>query len=198
MGEYAQYNGESIKIGTCEDMYYLRAAQRFLVMPEVGSLDPRDPKTALVLRFRFPWPDEDHIAPGSFGDYNRSIPICGATVPDGVEHYSIQFTAQAGYLVNLPCPEGPETIDGVKIHRNGFGGAVRLVQQKLLADGRLVPICQCGGCGTAYRVEDQHEIEAMAVALRSRADRDGGSFYHDVADRILAGANIFSELAEGV
>ena len=31
MGEYASYLGERIKIGTCENMYYLRADQRHLV-----------------------------------------------------------------------------------------------------------------------------------------------------------------------
>lgn len=30
MGEYATYKGQEIKIGTCEDCYYLRADQRHL------------------------------------------------------------------------------------------------------------------------------------------------------------------------
>ena len=39
MGEYAirKSDGESIKIGTCEDMYYLRYEDRFKVTPEEGS-----------------------------------------------------------------------------------------------------------------------------------------------------------------
>jgi hypothetical protein len=58
MGEYARYNGSDIKIGTCEDMYYLRADQAHLVTAPVdGMLDPI--KYAAQIRFRFPFPEED-------------------------------------------------------------------------------------------------------------------------------------------
>ena len=53
-----------------------------------------------------------------------------------VEHYSVQFSAHNGYLLSLPCPEAGEMFvtdsDGVKtpltVHKNGYGGAVHLVQ----------------------------------------------------------------------
>ena len=83
-----------------------------------------------------------------------------------------------------------------------------MTQQKLLADGRLVPVCRCGGCGAAWRLEDPHEIEALAVAFRSEGDRrerdgrlNGGGGEHarkwwdQVADRILAGAQIAPPVA---
>ena len=50
MGEYAKYQGEEIKIGTCEDLYYLRADQAFKVEGIDNSLDPRDPKIAKECR----------------------------------------------------------------------------------------------------------------------------------------------------
>ncbi len=37
MGEYAIYRGERIKIGTCEDMYYLRPDQVHLVKRVSGK-----------------------------------------------------------------------------------------------------------------------------------------------------------------
>jgi hypothetical protein len=68
MGEYGTYLGNNIKIGTCEDMYYLRADQRHLV--KAAALhDLTD------IRFRFPFPDEDHRQPGDFDDYDRGLTV---------------------------------------------------------------------------------------------------------------------------
>lgn len=199
MGEYAKFAGREVKIGTCESMYYLRADQRHLVQWLPGNVDPV--KDATDIRFRFPWPDEDHVEPGGFKDYNRAVTVA-VPMPEGVEHGNVQFVAQAGYNVCLPCPEGPDQGHGLKVHRNGFAGAVRLVQQKAKADGRIVPVCQCGGCGALWRFDEPHEIEALAVAFRAEADRrerqgqHNGTgkadrrFYDLIADRILAGAKL--------
>jgi hypothetical protein len=210
MGEYAIYKGQQIKIGTCEDMYYLRADQAHLVTPMHGSVHPI--KDAGEIRFRFPFPDEDHIEPGHFDDHSRSRRIPGLKPPkEDISHGMVQFVARPeGYLVSLPCPEGPEAIDddgmgvklknGVRIGRNGFRGAVHLVQQRLW-EGKLVGICECGGCGRKYRLETLEMAEEVAVALRSEADeqnrvaeRNGtpgnaevARRIHEIADRLLAG-----------
>lgn len=203
MGEYARFSGREIKIGTWEDMYYLRFSQRGLISPLAGNVDPACDE-ALSLRFRFPWPDEDAIEPGGFEDFRRSVTVWGAAMPKGVSHYSVQFVAQAGYLCSLPCPEseGPHPVG---VHRNGFAGAVRLTQQKLLADGRLVPVCTCGGCGASWRLEDSDEIQALAQSFldegQSRRKDSwverggekvfvGHEFWHKIANRILAGAGM--------
>ncbi len=194
MGEYAMYRGESVKIGTCEDMYYLRHDQRHQVTAESGNVDPvRD---ASALRFRFPWPDEDRTLPGHFdGAYDRSLAIHGVASPDGVEHYRVHFRADAGYLLSLPCPESAEgKALPFKIARNGFQGAVHIAQQKPSPDGSaLWLIGKCGGCGAKWRYEDWSDAEAVVVAIRSEADRirpDTDSriaWLHTVADRIAAG-----------
>ena len=58
MGEYARHPIHGpIKIGTCEDMYYLRHSQCHEIVPEAGSLNPAQHDGEL--RFRFPFPDED-------------------------------------------------------------------------------------------------------------------------------------------
>lgn len=198
MGEYAQHGTERIKIGTCSDMYYLRADQRHTVAPVSGSVAP----DTVGLRYRFPWPDEDGGEPGSFHEhgFDRSVPIPGATVLEGVEHGLVQFkdTGGAGYLVSLPCPEGEAHPHDLPVHRNGFMGSVRLVRQKLLEDGRLVPVCECGGCGRMYRLEDPREIAELAMRCRAAADGIGRESAHDwwnaVADRILEGARITEEV----
>lgn len=180
MGEYANYKGERIKVGTCEDMYYLRADQRDLVQECETDLHAHED----VIRFRFPFPAEDNIEPGGFEDHDRSIRLDGMSVPEGVEHGSVQFSARNGYLCMLPCPEsGHESErrayslsvplpEGGEVHvaKNGYGGAVHLVQQAYRG-GRLVGIAKCGGCGAVFRLEDGHELEAK-LALLEIAERE--------------------------
>jgi hypothetical protein len=56
-------DGARVKIGTCESMYYLRLEDRDAVTPERGS--------GFGWYWRLPFPDEDHILPGDYGDYSR-------------------------------------------------------------------------------------------------------------------------------
>ena len=184
MGEYATYGGKQIKMGTCEDMYYLRADQAHKVQPERGSVDPI--RNRLGIRFRFPFPDEDKVQPGCFDPYDRGVALQGVKQPEGIEHYSVQFQAR-GYVMSIPCPES-SAVQPYTIHRNGFAGSVILKQQKWF-DGRLVIVCACGGCDALYRVETLQEAEAYIVAARSEADRrhDAKDFWHAIADRMAAG-----------
>lgn len=190
MGEYAKRHsdGAEVKIGTCEDMYYLRAGQR-------SDVDYSDWDGC---RFRFPWPDEDGTLPGEYReDYNRSLAV-DFPMPPTVDHGTVQFSARAGYLISVPCPESGKC--PVKFHRNGFTGAVHLTQQRVLADGRLVPVLMCGGCGAKWRLEDAADIQALAVAFRVMGDKNGrkgapdARRFHEVADRILAGAMLTLQL----
>jgi len=203
MGEYALYDGEQIKIGTCEDMYYLRADQAHLVRPVPNSLDPI--AEAASIRFRFPFPDEDDVAPGAFGNHERSAVLSMAT-PDDVSHGTIQFSARPGYLVSLPCPEGA---DGralpFKMHRNGFSGSTAIVQQRCL-DGVRMLVCRCEGCGEKWRVPTlddarpyiraclataaEHETRAGLLGYpesQRLTDRQQGEWWAKVAERIEAG-----------
>jgi hypothetical protein len=84
MGEFAMYNGDRVKIGTCEEMYYLRADQAQRVRWQVGNVDPfRD---AAELRFRFPFPDEDRIAPGAFENAERKVGLHSVSLPQNIKH----------------------------------------------------------------------------------------------------------------
>ena len=184
MGEYANYNGGQVKIGTCEDMYYLRADQRFDVQKLDNSLDPANPQLHGVLRFRFPFPDEDFTPPGHYADAFRSLPVPGMEAPEGVEHHMVQFQARAGYLTSMPCPESGNLPEGVKVHRNSFPGAVRIVQQKIVGD-HLALVCECA-CGAKWRLETLEEAQPIIDALRNQSKDDARRF-HEVADRIEAG-----------
>lgn len=189
MGEYATYRNEQIKIGTCEELYYLRAEQWPLVIADLGGCD--EATYLKESRFRFPWPDEDDIEPGCFKDHDRSCLLRGLTAPEEIKtgHSSVQFSAPGGYLCSLPCPESGTKLDGVTVHRNGFPGAVHLYAQRWW-NGLLVGVLGCSACGARWRLETLADAEPAAVALRSEADRLGASqagWYHTVADRLLAG-----------
>ena len=179
MGEYAKYDGEEIKIGTCEDMLYLRADQAHLVTALPGNVDPIAHQDAL--RFRFPFPDEDGLQPGEFDDPFRGMRLYDVKAPAGVTHSTVQFTASNGYLVSLPCPEsGSEgvlslTSDGsdhvYRVHRNGYGGAVEIAQQAYRG-GLLVTICKCKGCGAIYRLPTLEDAQPVIDELHKMADRE--------------------------
>lgn len=187
MGEYATYLGQSVKIGTCESMYYLRADQAHLVTALSGNVDPIGDRNEI--RFRFPFPDEDAIAPGGFEDYNRRLRLNGVRAPAELadDHSSVQFTSPLGYVASLPCPESiadappglgaVKVADGVNVHRNGFGGATFLSQQRLV-DGELLPILECA-CGMAWRVPTIEECAPIFAALASEHERYLRSYVHE-------------------
>jgi hypothetical protein len=194
MGEYAKYNGEQIKIGTCENMYYLRYDQRNLVDPIPHSLDPSDESIIGEIRFRFPFPEEDHTEPGAFDDAFKGLGIYGADdLLEGVDHDKEQFVSSRGMNVCLPCPESAEgKAAPYKVHKNGYSGSVRIVQQKRVG-AELWTVCECGSCGAKFRLE-QESAERLAVAVRAYADREPeassrATYYHTIADRVLAGYN---------
>lgn len=212
MGEYATYNGQSVKIGTCEQMYYLRADQVPLIQPESGNVNPRRRSHAEQIQFRFPFPREDGIEPGAFEDHDYGMGVWGIEPPDDpeqIEHCHLQFTRNypesGGILLSIPCPRSREgKASGLKVHYNGYNGAVQLHSQRLV-DGRLVLILRCGDCGALYRVPtlddakpvlDILEKEAAAEDHRTKIanQRPGavqcasaGDYYREVARRIVAG-----------
>ncbi len=200
MGEYAIYQGTEVKIGTCEDMLYLRADQAAQVTaPERRHTDPM--RHADEVRFRFPFPDEDGVAPGHFDDPFRSLALYGVEPPAVIEHGNIQFTSNypsPGLIVSLPCPESEKGkasahAGGYRVQRNGYPGPVKIVQQRKLGD-LLVLVAECGSCGDKYRLPTFVDAEPYVVALRSHADRayrdddrTRAEFYSAVADRITDG-----------
>lgn len=167
MGEYANYGGQYIKIGTCEDMYYLRAQDAHKMGPADGSLDPKDPDVQKVIRFRFPWPEEDYQSPGEYEPFRSEglhIPV-----PDDVTHGHRQFATE-GYNVCLPCPESKEGKNfPFKIHMNGNLGAVRFSQQAWRG-GVLALVAECGGCGNKFSYMTLEEVMPVLDGLEKHVE----------------------------
>jgi len=85
------------------------------------------------------------------------------------------------------------TVLGTKFSRNGYGGDVRIVQQRV-RDGKLVLVCKCGGCGRRYSLTTLEEAAPVIKAVRLEAERaarrddmKGREFYEKIADRIETG-----------
>ena len=113
MGEFAnrKHDNARIKIGTCEDLYYLRWEDRYCVTPQRGDVDPANESG---LRFRLPFPDEDDVLPGNYEDYNRGLRLY-RTVKDEMgrewtkdyqvsvdaDPGSIQFSHPSGLLFSM-------------------------------------------------------------------------------------------------
>lgn len=166
MGEYARVIGSpggEVKIGTCENMYYLRWDQRHRVDYDYGIK-----AGTCEFRFRFPWPDEDDIEPGDFDDAFKRLAV-NIAPPEEFEHGIVQFIAgcNQGYNVCLPCPEGPSD-HGLTVHRNGFAGSSFLVQQRLI-DHKLCAIFECV-CGHKWNAPTIVEAAPACEALIQRAE----------------------------
>lgn len=156
MGEYARYGRDDIKIGTCENMYYLRADQAHKVTPILpGNVDPV--RQAEHLRFRFPFPSEDEVPPGEFGDFDRCLPTavpCLAHEMPGGD----------------PCP----------------GGLAEVVQQRLVGDA-LVLVCRCSECHARYRLPTFEDARPLVEALVRQAELEKRADLLVVASRIVDG-----------
>lgn len=165
MGEYAnrKHDNARIKIGTCEDLYYLRWEDRYCVTPQRGDIDPAN---ETGLRFRLPFPDEDDVLPGNYEDYNRGLRLY-RTVKDemgrewtkdyqvsvAADPGSIQFSHPSGLLFSIPCHHGAKLPDipGISFHWNGKSHSIELCQVKTMPDGSVAPIIRCRHCGSKWR-----------------------------------------------
>jgi hypothetical protein len=224
MGEYAidRATGEEVKIGTCESMYYLRADMVDQVRALPGNVDPVADR--FKLRFRFPLPGEDGFTVAQLmgvPDYQKGHGVGGYTVPKN-EHYTVQFKAEGGYLLSLPCPEGDAVPEGLHIGRNGYTGGAKIVAQRWQDDDTLTTVVMCGGCKAMWRLCDWAEALPLVEAVLREAgerhfdmwqDTEGGRVYCggwnglEIARRVMMGypegaaivdGGGFSAMCEGV
>ena len=169
MGEYAEHNGERIKIGTCEEMFYLRYEDRNKVRQVEGSLDPT---YEMNLFWRLPFPDEDNVRPGYYNLYNRGEPLIGFDIEGAKEHPGIiQARHACGILVNIPCLHGhlPEETGDLKVCWNGRAGwFFELSAVKNTKEGMKAAI-SCRFCHKTWSGDIEEIIECVKdTELKSR------------------------------
>lgn len=179
MGEYALRLSDhtQVKIGTCEDMLYLRFEDRAKVRKVPNSLDPAH---ADGLRFRLPFPDEDSVPIGQYAD-----PFRRQRLYRGNDNFTDESTAkepgimqlrhECGLLLNVPCYHGhklPDVGPEMKAFWNGKAWSLELSAIKPVKqdDGTLkvFPIVTCRHCRGLWRYDWTDIIEFIPEPLRAR------------------------------
>lgn len=215
MGQY--YNGE--KIGTCENMYYMRMSQAEK-LASVGACDDDHIKFSDYLkdgetRFRFPWPDEDgREAAGLFysnvTDFERGITI---PVPQHItiNHGTICVSnchKGGGYNFNMiiPCPHSEDFARlGLRTSTGGVGRQHITIRYKAMRkpidhatqkeiEGvplEATTLYECARCGQLQR-SSREELEE----IKEYAREDFRMQYKLVAQRDLDNAELVASNAK--
>lgn len=157
MGEYIKFQGEHVKIGTCEDLYYVTYDQLLDMVQNGAEQAPHNLPPADYLsngfRYRFPFPNDDGE------DFDKGVVV---TAPPemlrGVEHTRIcrSLTPRGdGYNINafVDCPMSPDA-DPAQFSVGPHTRIVEIVQQKAV-DGCLWVVLRCPYCGNKWRIEPQ-------------------------------------------
>jgi len=171
MGEYAKLKatGQKVKIGTCENMYYLRFEDRHKVIYDYSFTGSR---------FRLPFPDEDNIVIGNYNDYDRGIDLipyydeelqtCIYFDDIYKEHYQehkglIQLKHEnSGLMINASCyhgyklPDNNDSKDLIPFFNGKSSSNFELSQVKIQLNEKtqvkeLVPIVKCKHCKIPFR-----------------------------------------------
>lgn len=165
MGEYTNRisDNQYIKIGTCENMYYLRFDDTDKV--QSPGYDLRKPG----LRFRLPFPDEDGILPGGdYDNYERGWRLYGFKYEHAFTHPGrIQMRHESGISVSLNCYHGEDALPDVPTDSGiSFGWNAKDIHPWELAFVKtmepsaadeeegisdLVPIIRCRHCQGMFR-----------------------------------------------
>jgi hypothetical protein len=169
MGEYAKLGNQTIKIGTCEDMYYLRYDDRYRLVHISGNINPCSFTDIIGCRFRIPFPDEDTNGPGGYEDYSRSLPLYknpkderSVATPFPAETLQeqpgiVQLSHKCGYLIDVTCHHGarlPEMDGEATITWNGRDPfMIHLSSIKAVGREDLRPVVRCKFCGSAWLCE---------------------------------------------
>lgn len=178
MGEYINYKGQRVKIGTCESLYYVTYDKYLAFDSNKSGVSFRE-FTPLYLRveegfmFRFPFPDEDNL---SFG---RIIEPHDRTIP-------VSFDKEI-YDKNFGRSEADSPV------------SIGIAMQKPIfreSDGQfcLALIVEDYRTKKLYRIEEKSDAKIVVGQIvrnhvlkeSSAANRD---FYRKVASRILKGYN---------
>lgn len=178
MGEFVEYRGEVMKIGTCENLYYTTyskyrdALENNRFSKVEGNLSPElYAKPNSGFRFRFPFPDEDKLPFGTNRkDYSRGIPI---NLENSV----------------LDPPEQSNIKEGIY--------KMMIVQQELVhrqSDNLLclALVLWSPASGKYFRVEDDNDVKNILSQIIKHHVQDNSnleqrSFYRSIALRILKG-----------
>lgn len=205
MGEYILLDGQPFKVGTCEDLYYVRfddlaawvASGRATHHALGGNLPPADYLRG-SFRFRFPFPDEDQIGPPYGDNYPRAVTVhAPAGFYAGVEHYTVSVRVNpnrgsfppgqpapwdwAGVNAAVPCPLSP-AFDPEHAAPLPVACIVNIAQQRPCM-GCLWVVCTCPYCGAKFRLDRDDAGALAAHVLANKPDE----LTRGIVERMMAG-----------
>ncbi|MCE0540408.1 hypothetical protein LWF15_33435 [Kineosporia rhizophila] len=181
---FIKATGEPVQLGTASQLTQIRYDQTHLI----ETRQPND-TTALIqpesFHWRFPYPDEDGIAPGQFLTAERRWHIPGLPIPPGVMHNSVQVTnEERNWSVTVPCPVSPEATRLIgrdtelrPVESPGTPQIVRYqtppallwpvtIAAQRFNGYRLVLETECAGCGALWTYPDIDEVMPVIETLR--------------------------------
>jgi DNA-directed RNA polymerase subunit M/transcription elongation factor TFIIS len=124
MGEYAvrKSDNETIKVGTCEDMYYIRFEDRNEIMEDDGTESPLSTDTSL--RWRLPFPDEDEVDIGEYDQHDRSVPLFKTETDGTVELFDMEIV-DGDHFKGCKTPHSYYALQSVKMTNDGMMAIVK-------------------------------------------------------------------------
>jgi hypothetical protein len=194
MGEYIDCNGEHIKLGTCENLYYATYDElKYMVengarqLP--GNLPPHeylDP--SVCWRYRFPFPNDDR------DDFDKGVII---TAPAGWEmgdHDTVCLSLHArdgshGINVFVPCPLSKDAKPETYSHTTGPTAPILEIVQQRIVDGHLWTVVRCPYCQQRWRLSPDEAARLVAHIRQDYHEKycTSSSYYLTIADRIEEG-----------
>lgn len=189
MGEYFK----KTKIGTCENLYYMRYAE--LLEHQHEKNDDHVSMSVYLqddFSYRFPWPDEDNT---SFAIANRQ-PFRNLTFNAPADfsyphkNRCVSVTCNGVYNVNvqLPCILSPE-FKALGLQTSPVTSQPLFFSMQLMAQGAVHTLFRCGYCETGFYCTDPAEIDLIKSAIRSSYIRPTTpqseiDYYTAIIDRI--------------
>jgi hypothetical protein len=147
MGEYAKLvnGGERVKLGSCEEMFYVR----------VEDINKVDYDFSFTAFFRLPFPDEDSVCIGNYEPFNRGYKLKGFEAFETASCPGIVYIWKDKLRLDLTCYHGelqPESGNDITV-----AGTVprnyELAYIKRIASGELSPVVRCLHCGKLWSCE---------------------------------------------
>lgn len=181
MGEYISYRGDEMKIGTCENLFYVSFPKYLIAMRDgllaqvAGNETPLGyAKPDSGFRFRFPFPDEDKLPLGDIGNFDFRRGVAVKVNPDIDSFLSENFAVEKGKDFFLEITQH------------------KLVYRETDKKPILAVVLRDPVKGESFRVEDDVVINKLAREIvrnhiAGEADMQKKNFYRQLAARMLKG-----------
>lgn len=206
MGEYAIRKSDrlEVKIGTCENMYYMTFDDRDELTYIPNSVNLDKDRDCNGLRFRVPFLDEVEVPVGEYADFRRAEPLISRA-----EHFGLIFEMNdaaddpgtihlehesTGFRFSLPCFHGEKPMQLTGLNKDTAARKYGLSFVKAIWTGdrlELCPVVRCEHCGREWRCCWEkvlaHVDPILAITLKRYAAMSPNYATYEAMERYEAG-----------